>query len=87
MRSSSSVVPVQRLYVNANASAAGGLRASFLDASGAAMSATEVIVRTDATKIKLPFVDVSGAALDRGETGRLRFTLSPGVHLYSYWIE
>jgi hypothetical protein len=79
--------PGQHIFVNANASAAGGLRASFLDASGAAMSATEVIVRTDATKIKLPFVDVSGAALDRGETGRLRFTLSPGVHLYSYWIE
>jgi hypothetical protein len=83
------VVPVQRLYVNANASAAGGLRASFLDASGAAMSTTEVNVRTDATKIRLPFVDASGTTLDRGEPGRLRFTLSPGAHLcwYMYWIE
>ena len=67
---------------------AGGLRAELLDASGAGLSSRVVVVRTDATRVKLGFVDGVGAALDhRGEPVRLRFTLSPGVHLYSYWVE
>eukprot|EP01048_Picozoa_sp_COSAG05_P006789 COSAG05_NODE_458_length_9621_cov_5.309914_1_plen_659_part_00 len=77
----------QRLCVNADAGAAGGeLRAELLDASGKVLSLATVY--GDATRHTLTFVDGNGAALDRGgELVRLRFILSPGVHLYSYWVE
>jgi hypothetical protein len=78
----------QRLYVNTDASAAGGLQAELLDASGVGLSANDVVVGTDSTRHKLGFVDEKGAALDLpGKPLRLRFTLAAGVHLYSYWVE
>lgn len=75
----------QRLCVNADAGAAGGeLRAELLDKSGMMLSLA--IVQGDATRHTLEFDNFE--ALDRGnEPVRLRFTLSPGVHLYSYWLD
>ena len=77
----------QRLYVNADAGAAGGrLRAELLDARGEVLSMA--LMQGDATRHALEFADANGTTLDRGgEPLRLRFTLSPGAHLYSYWLE
>ena len=70
----------QRLYVNTDASAAGGLRAELLDASGAELSADGAVVGKDTTRQKLGFVDKSGAALDlpgraRGRRGFVLFLI------------
>jgi hypothetical protein len=86
-----------RLHVNADASV-GKLAVELLHRNGSALSSHPYILQhTDAVRhhVQLEMLGQHREADDQAvgngfyssEPVRLRFSLSPGVHMYSYWLE
>ena len=75
------------LFLNLNASAASAsAKVELLDASGAVTQTSAVLKGVDSTRLAAPWAGAATAASEGAGTGRLRFTLRGGAHLYSFWF-